>query len=200
MPKPSKGEKLTAKQKMFVAHYLMCWNATEAARRAGYSAKTTHAIGWENLRKPEIKSAIDARMAEYVMSANEVLTRLSQMASGNLVDVLNLDDEFDFELARETGMTHLIRKLKRRQYTDKDGNTTRETEVELYSAQDALIQLAKYHGLFVQRIELKDWREQARKDGYDPEELFARLVNAALVRESGSRSDSDGADPTDNSG
>ena len=151
MPKPPKGEKLNQRQILFVAHYLICWNASEAARKAGYSAKTAYSIGWENLRKPEIKSLIQERMAEYVMSANEALARLSQMASGNLIDVLNTDDEFDFELARDKGMTHLVKKIKRRQFTDKDGNTTRDTEVELYDAQSALITLAKYHKLFTDK-------------------------------------------------
>lgn len=42
---------LTEKQARFVAEYLVDLNATEAARRAGYSEKTAYAIGFENLRK-----------------------------------------------------------------------------------------------------------------------------------------------------
>jgi len=52
------GTDLTNKQRLFVAAYLDCLNATEAARRAGYSAKTAYSIGWENLKKPEIKQYI----------------------------------------------------------------------------------------------------------------------------------------------
>lgn len=61
--KPS-TDKLTDKQKRFVDEYLIDLNATQAAIRAGYSAKTAGAIGEENLKKPEIKAAIDAAMAE----------------------------------------------------------------------------------------------------------------------------------------
>ncbi len=52
---------LTSKQKKFVASYT--GNATEAARLAGYSGNdvTLAAVGSENLRKPEIAAAIDAR-------------------------------------------------------------------------------------------------------------------------------------------
>lgn len=51
--------KLTAKQKKFVEAY--CGNATDAARQAGY--KQPEAIGFENLRKPQIKAAIETRDA-----------------------------------------------------------------------------------------------------------------------------------------
>lgn len=42
--------KLTKKQQLFVDEYLVDLNATQAAVRAGYSAKTAEAIGFENLR------------------------------------------------------------------------------------------------------------------------------------------------------
>jgi phage terminase small subunit len=51
--------KLTAKQKRFVEEYLIDLNASAAARRAGYSVKSAAVIGDENLRKPEIKAAIE---------------------------------------------------------------------------------------------------------------------------------------------
>jgi len=45
---------LTAKQKVFVAEYLVDLNATQAAVRAGYSEKTAYSVGHENLKKPEV--------------------------------------------------------------------------------------------------------------------------------------------------
>lgn len=53
---------LTAKQQIFVDEYLIDLNATQAAIRAGYSAKTARQIGEENLSKPVIASAIQAAM------------------------------------------------------------------------------------------------------------------------------------------
>lgn len=55
---------LTPKQERFVTEYLVDLNASAAARRAGYSAKTAGAIGDENLKKPEIASVIQAAMDE----------------------------------------------------------------------------------------------------------------------------------------
>lgn len=50
--KPTK--QLNPKQEAFVREYLIDFNATEAAKRAGYSAKTAYSTGHELLKKPEI--------------------------------------------------------------------------------------------------------------------------------------------------
>lgn len=55
---------LTAKQQRFVDEYLIDLNATQAAIRAGYSAKRADAIGYENLRKPEVAAAVEAAMQD----------------------------------------------------------------------------------------------------------------------------------------
>ena len=49
---------LTDKQKRFCQEYLIDLNATQAAIRAGYSAKTARSIGNENLTKPDIQRKI----------------------------------------------------------------------------------------------------------------------------------------------
>jgi phage terminase small subunit len=56
--------RLTPKQASFVREYLLDKNATRAAIRAGYSPKTAGQIGEENLKKPEIRQAIDAALAD----------------------------------------------------------------------------------------------------------------------------------------
>lgn len=55
---------LTAKQERFVAEYLKDGNATRSAIAAGYSEKTAHSVGSENLRKPEIAAKIAAAQAD----------------------------------------------------------------------------------------------------------------------------------------
>ena len=52
---------LTGKQRRFCDEYLIDLNATRAAVRAGYSAKSAEAIGYENLRKPQISAALAER-------------------------------------------------------------------------------------------------------------------------------------------
>lgn len=58
------SEKLTQRQRRFVDEYIISGNATQAAIKAGYSKKTAAVTATENLRKPNIKAAIDKRNAE----------------------------------------------------------------------------------------------------------------------------------------
>jgi phage terminase small subunit len=53
---------LTPKQQLFVEEYLVDLNATAAARRAGYSARTANEQGAQNLAKLSIQKAIQAAM------------------------------------------------------------------------------------------------------------------------------------------
>ena len=55
---------MTSKQQVFVMEYMNDFNATRAAQAAGYSKRTAYSIGQENLKKPEIRQAIDAAMTE----------------------------------------------------------------------------------------------------------------------------------------
>ncbi len=54
---------MNVKQARFVEEYLIDLNATQAAIRAGYSAKTAYAIGNKLLKETEIKESIDAAMS-----------------------------------------------------------------------------------------------------------------------------------------
>ncbi len=76
--------KLTAKQARFVEEYLIDLNATQAAIRAGYSEKTSHAIGQENLRKPIIAEAVakarQERSEKTKSSADWVVEKLEKEA------------------------------------------------------------------------------------------------------------------------
>jgi len=54
---PNIGD-LTEKQRIFCEVYCRVWDATKAAKEAGYSEKTAYSIGSENLRKPECQNYI----------------------------------------------------------------------------------------------------------------------------------------------
>ena len=68
--------KLTEKQKRFVDYYIETGNASEAARKAGYSEKTCRVTGQENLLKPAIKSAIGKRLQELKNSRTATLNEV----------------------------------------------------------------------------------------------------------------------------
>ena len=121
----------TDKQQAFIDHYLICWNATEAAKRAGYSEKTAYSIGYENLRKPEISEEIQKRVSELTMTADEALIELSKIARGDLSKVKKPEDAGG-----------ILKKYKRT--IGKDGSTS--FELELYPKDAALRDILKIHG------------------------------------------------------
>ncbi|WP_183560634.1 terminase small subunit [Mucilaginibacter sp. SP1R1] len=82
------ASKLTIKQKRFVEEYLKDFNASDAARRAGYSEDTAYSIGYENLRKPEIKIEIDKILDALSMEAGEITKRFTNLARGNMSDYM----------------------------------------------------------------------------------------------------------------
>ena len=47
-------DELTIKQKAFADYYIETGNATEAAKRAGYSQRTAYRTGADNLKKPHV--------------------------------------------------------------------------------------------------------------------------------------------------
>lgn len=71
--------------KVFVSEYLKDFNATQAAIRSGYSEKTAHSIGHENLRKPEIRKALESYINETLDDdkltlKREVIDKLREIA------------------------------------------------------------------------------------------------------------------------
>lgn len=77
---------MNAKQKRFCDEYLIDYNATQAAIRAGYSPKTAKQIGQENLTKPDLKKYIDEQLeqihSEKTADAQEVLEYLTAVMRG----------------------------------------------------------------------------------------------------------------------
>lgn len=87
--------KLTPKQQAFADYYIETGNATEAARRAGYSARTARVIGQENLTKPAIKQYIDERNkileSKRIASITEVKEYWTKVMRGEEKDQFGLD-------------------------------------------------------------------------------------------------------------
>lgn len=90
---------LTPKQKAFADYYIETANATEAAKRAGYSEKTAYSTGSENLNKPEIAAYIKERMdvlsEKRVADADEVMKFFSSVMRGEVKDAFGLDPSLD---------------------------------------------------------------------------------------------------------
>ena len=84
---------LTEKQKRFIDYYIETANATESAKRAGYSEKTAKNIGAENLTKLNffIQEKLQQLEDERIASANEVLQYFTAVMRGEEKDQFGLE-------------------------------------------------------------------------------------------------------------
>lgn len=86
---------LTKKQSLFIDEYIKDLNATQAAIRAGYKEKAAGQMGDENLKKPQIKAVIDARIKErsdqIKVDGQYVVKRLLEIDAMDVLDILKDD-------------------------------------------------------------------------------------------------------------
>lgn len=139
---------MNTKQTIFVNEYLKCWNASEAARRAGYNGKSGQ-IGYRLLKDVEIQSYIKERTDEIKMSADEVLIRLAIMARSNMADFAHIKNSEDLVNLGDTA--GVIKKFKKRVFDTPIGER-QDIEIELYDAQSALEKLGRHHALFTDNV------------------------------------------------
>lgn len=174
---------ITNKHRAFIDEYLKDCNAFQAALRAGYSPNSARQQGSRLLSNANISDAIQARLDEKAMKADEVITRLTSMARGDMGDFMDIESmsyRLNLQKAKELGLTHLIHKIKERTVmtSNKAGEET-EThtlEIELYDAHAALVDLGRYHKLFTDMQEVK-----VDDTGLTDEERAAR-IDAILER------------------
>jgi phage terminase small subunit len=139
---------LTDKQRVFVEEYLTCWNAAEAARKAGYPETSARQIGSENLSKPDINAYIQQRLKEKAMSADEVLARLADHASGSLDDFLTATGRsfrFDIVKARKAGKMHLLKSISK---------GPKGVRFELRDPQSAMDKILRVAGKYKDKVEV----------------------------------------------
>ncbi len=94
---------LTPKQKAFADEFLKCGNATEAAKKAGYSEQSARQMGTENLSKPSISSYIQERQKqiddERIADIAEIQRFYSSVLRGEVKDQFGLDASLETRIA-----------------------------------------------------------------------------------------------------
>lgn len=191
------AKQFTDKQKKFIASYVSCLNATQAAKTAGYSEKSYSSLrkqGHENLTKPNIRAEIDRLLAENTISPEELLGRISDHATGSMGDFVKTHDDFgirlDLSKAKQLGKLHLIKKFKETETKriDTEGNEhiTLRREVELYDAASAQDKLMRHYSMYKDKVQVLTWRDKIidalRKNEIDKDAVKERLGDK-LARE-----------------
>ena len=198
MPKKDDGT-LNDMQEMFCREYVIDFNGTQAAIRAGYSERSSAQIAWDLLRKHEIQELIQAeikRLHEATgITAQRIREELAKIAFSDMRDfarwgpagVILSDSE---EL--EDGAAACVSEVS--QTITKEGGSIR---FKLHPKLDALEKLMREHPEFSSKVEhtgrithgidltrlsdaeLEQMLELAAK-GTDPNELPSNLVKTGL--------------------
>lgn len=129
---------LTAKQQAFVLAYLECRNATEAAKRAGYSEDSAYQLGYKNMQHPDIKAAIEQHFAAAAMTAGEVLALFAEQARAEYAPYIKEDGSVDLAQMVRDGKAHLIKSIKDTRYGK---------NIEFHDPVSARETIARVHGL-----------------------------------------------------
>jgi phage terminase small subunit len=131
---------MTPKQARFVDEYLIDLNATQAAIRAGYSAKTAYSQGQRLLKDVEVAAAIEAaqeaRIERVEITQDWVLSRLASVAER----CLQAEPVYD-------------RKGDRVMVETPDGEEAPAFTFNATGANGALGLLGKHLGMFKERVE-----------------------------------------------
>lgn len=145
---------MTPKQQRFVVEYLIDLNATQAAIRAGYSARAAGTIGHENLRRPAIAEAITAQQRQLAEQTGITALRVKEeLARLAFSDVRTLfDDTGDLKsihdlTADEAAPVASFEVIKKNAAAG-DGHTDTIHKLKVWDKTKALELLGKHFGLF----------------------------------------------------
>lgn len=145
------------RQERFCEEYLKDLNATEAAKRAGYSKRTAHSSGPRLLENVDIKKYISKlkrkRSEKTEITAEKVLKEIAKMAFSNLADYIKISKDGTAEID--------LRKLTREQAAalsevtvDDDSIGGQKVKIKLHDKLKGLEQLGRHLKLFTDRTEL----------------------------------------------
>ena len=147
--------RMTEKQRRFCDEYLIDLNATQAAIRAGYSAKTAGVIAAENLKKPIIAEYIEKRMAEkedsLIAKQDEIMKYLTAVMRREKSEhvVVTTSEEQSTYVPDANG-------TMRKQTVKKETPQIVEIPARLSDANKAAELLGKAYAIFSEKVEIGD--------------------------------------------
>lgn len=147
--------KLTKRQQLFIDEYLIDLNATQAAIRAGYSAKTADQQGSRMLANVKVQQAVAKAMAARSkrtgVNQDRVVLELAKLAFVKMTDLVDShgrirDDATDDDLA-------CIESVKYKS-SESDTWSSVEREVKISSKLKALELLGKHLGMWNDKLDV----------------------------------------------
>jgi phage terminase small subunit len=177
---------LTEMQKNFVEYFLGCLNATEAAAKAGYSAKSARAKGSQLLANVNVAAVIKQRrkekLSEISLEQNRVIEEVAAIAFANFFDVAVVGDDGELTYRKpEDILPHAHKAIKKivpisRTTTTNQGETVvKSIQIELWDKMRALEFLGRYFGM----TDGKGGDNESGGNSGDSEARAQRILDAA---------------------
>lgn len=171
-------EKLLPREEAFVHEYMVDFNATQAAIRAGYAFKSAAYQGSVLLDRPNIAAAVERakaqRLTRVQITQDSVLLEMSLLAQSS-IDHYIVDDAGNVGLrdGAPEGAMRAIQSVKKRITVKYDPKTeavtkTYDVELKLWDKPTPLKLMGRHTGLFPDRM------EHTGKDG-GPIEAVTRI-------------------------
>jgi phage terminase small subunit len=146
--------KLTDKQVRFCEEYLIDLNATQAAIRAGYSAKSAAVTGSKLLRNANVRAYIDEALAAQSrrtgINADRVVRELARIGLVNVTDVIDTD-RVTVKRDANRDDTAAISSV-RMKVSDSEQGSTIEREIKFHDKNKALELLGRHLGMFNDKL------------------------------------------------
>jgi phage terminase small subunit len=152
---------LPPRQQRFVDEYLIDLNATQAAIRAGYSARRASEIGYQLLQKTPVAEAVAhaeaERSARIGLTQDRVLEEMAALAFAKLGDFARWDsDTFELIDSAEIDSRAVVSVTqKTTTMTSDNGDLVikRERGIKLHDKVAALVKVGQHIGLFAEKHE-----------------------------------------------
>ncbi|MBS6510614.1 MAG: terminase small subunit, partial [Clostridiales bacterium] len=142
---------LNDRQKAFAAYYVVCGNATKAAKQAGYSPKTAYSIGNENLKKPEIAKYI-RELGKTKQEESEKRIADAQEVLETLTRILRREEMEKVVLTNKHKKEYILAGKKITEETDTPQLT--EVPTSIKDALKAAELIGKRYGMFKEKVDV----------------------------------------------
>lgn len=145
-------EQLEAKQQRFIDEYMLDFNNTNAAIRAGYSPRTANSAGARLFANVSIHAHIDRRLAEASrrtgVNADRVVRELARISFANPANAIGDDGSISVNASEDDKAA--IQSIKVKTTVGKNGTTT-EREIRFYDKNKSLELLMRHQGMLIER-------------------------------------------------
>lgn len=167
------------KHARFVAHFIVCLNATEAALKAGYSKRSAYSTGSALLKDPEVADAVrrglEDRGKRIEITQDGVVFELARIGFANMKDFIDPETGLpvaDFRTIPRDQMA-AVQSVTVENFRLRDGGQRTKTTFKLNDKRAALELIGKHLGMF--------GRELTQSGGIDLANMTKTEANARLL-------------------